>query len=150
MRRMTWILPLGIVVMIVLIGFFNRLTKYEPDNAQPLDGVGTYVDNNALWRVISGDWVSVDTRWMLTLGREYSMTLISKNKIVAESALSFSYLCPEPSLPTEITVEIPQLCGIDGEIISLIHVAGTERDTLILELSRPNGETEKVTFQKVE
>ena len=148
-RRTVWILLAGIAVGIAWSEFLHHPAPGdEPDRAQILDGARTYVDNDALWRVISGDWVSADGRWMLILGGEDRMTLLWDGKTVAKSALRFSYLCPEPPQETAFTAENPRLCGIGGEIVSFIHEAGTESGTLILELLNTDEKTETVTFQK--
>lgn len=148
-RRTAWILLAGVAAGVAWSEFLHRPAPgYEPDRAQILDGAGTYVDNDALWRVISGDWVSADGRWMLILGGEDRMTLLWDGKTVAESALRFSYLCPEPPQETAFTAENSRLCGIGGKIVAFIYEAGTESGTLTLERLRPDGETETVTFQK--
>ena len=150
-RRTVLILLTGIAVVIMLSRLFDRpAPKQETDGVRILDGSGTYVDNGALWSVISGDWVSADTHWTLTLNGEDRMTLISDGKTVAESALTFSYICPtEPSQATELTAETPQLAGSGGEIVSLTHTAGEGSGTLTLKLLRQGGETETVTFRKL-
>ncbi len=148
-RRTVWILLAGIAVGIMLRGSFRRPAP-EPDDTQVLDGAGTYVDNDALWRTISGDWVSADGRWTLKLADEDRMTLLRDGETAAESALSFAYLCPEPARETELSPEAPQLRGDAGQIVSLIHEAGANGGVLTLKLLRPDGAAETVTFQKSE
>ena len=149
-RRTVWILLAGVVVGVMLSGFLHRrAAERESENVQPLDGAGTYVDNDALWSVISGDWVSADGHWTLKLEGEDSMTLLLDGETVAETALSFTYLCPEPTRETELTAETPQLRG-GGKIVSLTHEAGEHGGTLALELLNPEEKTETVTFHKAE
>ena len=148
--RTVWILLAGVAVGVMLSGFLHRrAAEHEPENARPLDGAGTYVDNDALWSRISGDWVSADGHWMLRLEGEDSMTLLLDGETAAKTALSFTYLCPEPARETELSAETPQLRG-GGEIASLTHGAGERGGTLTLELLNPDEKTETVTFQKAE
>ena len=149
-RRTVWILLAGVVVGVMLSGFLHRrAAEREPENVQPLDGAGTYVDNNALWSMISGDWISIDGHWTLKLEGEDSMTLLLDGETAAETTLSFTYLCPEPARETGLSAEMPQLCG-GGEIVSLTHEAGERGGTLTLELLDTDEKTETVTFQKAE
>ena len=153
-RRTVWILLAGVVVGVMLSGFLHRrAAEREPENVQPLDGAGTYVDNDALWSVISGDWVSADGHWTLKLAGEDSMTLLLDGETAAETALSFAYLCPESARETELFVETPQL-NTEGapysEIVSFTHEAGEYDGTLTLELLDPDEKTETVIFQKAE
>ena len=153
-RRTVWILLAGVVVGVMLSGFLHRrAAEREPENAQPLDGAGTYVDNNALWSRISGDWISSDGHWTLKLEGEDSMTLLLDSETVAETSLSFTYLCPEPARETELSAETPQLNTAGApysKIVSLTHEAGERDGTLTLELLDTDEKTETVTFQKAE
>lgn len=149
-RRTVWILLAGVVVGVILSGFLHRrAAEHESENAQPLDGAGTYVDNDTLWSTISGNWISANGHWTLKLEGEDSMTLLLDGEAIAETTLSFTYLCPEPARETELSAETPQLCG-GGEIISLTHEAGERGGTLTLELLDTDEKTETVTFQKAE
>ena len=149
-RRTVWILLAGVVVGVMLSGFLHRrAAEREAENVQPLDGAGTYVNNGALWSRISGDWISSDGHWTLKLEGEDSMTLLLDGETMLETALSFTYLCPEPPQETELSVETPQLCG-GGEIITLTHEAVEHGGTLTLELLHTDEKTETVTFQKAE
>lgn len=149
-RRTVWILLAGAVVGMVLSGLLHRrAAERKPDDTQILDGAGTYVDNDVLWNMISGSWLSADGHWTLKLWGEDSMTLALDGETMLETALSFTYLCPEPPQETELSAETPQLCG-GGEIVSLTHEAGERGGTLTLELLDTDEKTETVTFQKAE
>lgn len=87
---------------------------------EPLDGDGTYVDNEALLQVLEGDWRSADGRWAMTVtpdGERWgltvervpylaSMALRLDGKPAAECGLSFQYLLPnsDPDGETAITM----------------------------------------------
>ena len=149
-RRTVWILLAGVIAGVTLWGFLHRCAAaHEPENVQPLDGAGTYVDNDALWSRISGNWISDDGHWVLKLAGENGMTLLLDGETMLETTLSFTYLCPEPVRETELSAETPQLRG-GGEIVSLIHEAGEHGGTLTLELLNADEKTETVTFQKAE
>ena len=148
--RTVWILLAGVVVGVMLSGFLHRrAAEREPENVQLLDGAGTYAANDALWSMIVGNWVSADGHWALKLEGEDSMTLLLDGETMLETALSFTYLCPEPARETELSAETPQLRG-GGEIVSLTHEAGERGGTLTLELLHTDEKTETVTFQKAE
>lgn len=154
-HRMIWILLAGIAAGIMISGLLRRpVPASEPEAIQVLDGTGICVDNDALWRVIAGDWASADARWTLKLDGEDHLTLLLDGEAAAESTLCFSYLCPEPPPETELTVQTPQLYGSDGretgEIVSLLHKAGAHGGTLTLELLNTDDKTEILTFQKEE
>ena len=148
------ILLTGMMVAVISSGFFcYPAADPEDEKVQELDGAGTYVDNDALWQSIAGEWSSDDGRWNLTLDGQDCLILRLDGSIAVESTLRFSYLCPEPSRETELTVEIPWMYGRDGtemgQILSLVHEAG-EKSTLKLELLWPEKEREMVMFQKAE
>ena len=149
-RRTVWILLAGVVVGVMLSGFLHRrAAEREAENVQALDGAGTYVDNDALWSRISGDWISSDGHWTLKLEGEDSMTLLLDGETMLETSLSFTYLCPEPARETELSAEKQQLYG-GGEIVTLTHEARERGGTLTLELLDTDEKTETVTFQKAE
>ena len=153
MRRKTvWLLPLGIIVGIMLSGFFRRpAPEPGPDEVQTLDGAGTYTDNDAFWRVLMGRWESEDG-WTLDFHGEESVTILREGEPVGESALRFAYLLPSPPAGTELEPEAPALTGPDGaalgEVLSLLHDAGTE--TVTLTLQAPDGEETVLVFHKLQ
>lgn len=141
----------GAVILMAMALAASLSARGSPvSEVQTLDGAGTYVDNDALWCTITGEWTDGSGRWKLTLDGEDRMTLCLDGKTAAESALSFRYLRPEPSQETEFTAASPQLAGTGGEIVSLVHRAGEKGGTLTLELVGPDGSGEAVTLQKIE
>ncbi len=152
-RRTLWILLAGVVIGMTLSGLYKHFgTERAHGELEVLDGNGSYVDNDALWRVLAGEWSSGDARWTLTLDGDDHMALTFNGKTAAESTLSFAYLRPGDAEETELTIETPTLYAADGtesgEIMSLVHKA--EEGSLTMELSHSDGTTETVTFQKIQ
>ena len=152
-RRTLWILLAGVVIGMTLSGLYKHfVTERAHGELEVLDGNGSYVDNDALWSVLAGEWSSGDARWTLTLDGDDHMMLAFNGETAAESTLSFTYLRPGDVEETEFTVETPTLYAADGmeggEITSFVHKAA--EGSITMKLSHSDGTTETVTFQKIQ
>lgn len=123
----------------------------NPEYTDLLDGDGTYVDNEALLRLVAGTWTSGDGRYVLTFDNDSNVALMLDAETVLESVADFMYLQPGNVERTDFTLRQQTMKhGEDafGEVVSFCYDSADMNGGMYIETKLHSGKDEIVQFEK--
>lgn len=162
MKRPVKVIAIAVLVFFVLLAcgllwkhfitdrILDKGMEYGENQCGTVDGDHTYVDNQALFEVLDGRWVSEDDRWEIRIsGDDFDthMYLSLDGNNAMEYRLDYTYLLPDsdPNRETDLEPETKRLTDGSGnslgEIVSLYHRADEGDGTLHLTV-RLEGESD--------
>ena len=124
--------------------------EYIPDK---LDGNYTYVDNEKLLEIITGTWISEDSRFKLFMQDDSSIIITRREKVVLEDILQFSYLQPGYVACTEFELNEWKLTDPDGGTLGTIcslYYEAAGKGLISMEIEAAEGNCETIVFKKAE
>ena len=129
------------------IGGMENPNATDPEVVHPLDGDFTYVNNGALLQVIVGTWESTDGGYAMTLDDDCHILITRDGETVLDDHIQFIYLQPGKVIHTDFNLDSRELKGV-GQIVSLCHEAGDNGGEILLEVTRADGSSLGIVFQK--